>query len=155
MEKMLYSKRIFSGEGVFRILVFALSIFACQNTLSARDESRDISDIMREFEIVLSALQKSMLYDKESEIKREIRDFKRLNLELEKLNPNLYLDFKYRGSVDFANSSVVKNRENIYALERYIKTKDMVRASESYSKIVSTCIACHAMTKSDCLQNKK
>lgn len=103
--------------------------------------------IMQNMEYAMNLMEKGFLYNKKEWINDGLAEFKTLNKELQRIDPNTYLGVTQRQNINVVSGIVDRSAENIKVLERFLKQNDMMKSADVYGRILSGCVSCHAIAR--------
>lgn len=121
-------------------------LLLCVNILCAQEQ---LTKLMQDMEYALNLIQKGFLYNNKKWLNDGLEEFKVLNRELRRIDPNAYLPIMQRRDVNVVGGIVNMQSENLKVLERFLNKNDILKSTEAYGRIVSGCVSCHSLVRSN------
>lgn len=104
--------------------------------------------IMQNMEYAMNLMEKGFLYNKKEWINEGLEEFRTLNKELQRVDPNTYLGVAQRRDINVVSGIVNNNVAHIEILAKYLKQNEMIKSADVYGRILSGCVSCHAIARS-------
>ena len=95
--------------------------------------------IMQNMEYAMNQMEKGFLYNKKEWINDGLAEFKALNKELQRTDPNTYLGATQRRNINVVSGIVDRSAENIEVLERFLKQNEMMKSADVYGRTLWVC----------------
>lgn len=103
--------------------------------------------IMQNMEYAMNLMEKGFLYNNKEWIKEGLDEFRTLNKELQRTDPNTYLGVSQRRDINVVSGIVSSNVANIEVLSKFLSQDEMIKSADVYGRILAGCVSCHAIAR--------
>lgn len=123
--------------------IFLGLCFAC--FVYAENAAPDFIGIMLNFEKEMNLIQEAFLKNSQTLVEVRQRRLKKLSDQLKGIPTSFYLDKKTRKFQNLIDLRVMRMDEELEAMGKALKRKDMDFAFQNYLNILNECNSCHIL----------